>query len=1261
MSFPDQLHIDLVNEALWRSGGAGASVMVGSGFSQNARNTVSNGRPVPMLQDIADALFRALTPGGAIKYKPRPEQAMRLAQEFEVEFGATALHHKLRCMISDRDYVPMEAHKRLLRLPWADVFTTNWDTLLERTCDTVPERPYAVIRTNADIPWSTRPRIIKLHGALPDPPLILTEESYRRYPQAFAPLVNTVQQAMMETVVLLLGFSGSDPNFLYWSGWVRDNLGDTAPKVYLAGHLKLSRSERRMLETGYSVIPIDLAEHPRAAEWPEHLRHELATDWILSALEHGKPYDQTQWPTPPRDASDYSANPLLEPIGVQATVTPIGEPYADLPQQASTAESLRQTKKTLERWRHNRTCYPGWIVFPSHIRNSARRSVEHWTPFILGVLPEMQILERLYAIYEINWRLEKSLARIPEDLETSAQSLIDTIDCQVRTIDGKGIEGTAWTKVRSAWREIALSLLTAARYRLDFETFQDRLLAIDPYLDDDPDTRHRVHHERCLSALWSLDYESLAEHLERWRLGDADAMWMVRKGALLRDIGKTAEADKLVKEALTEIRALPRSDGNLRGPSQEGWALWSTRSPDKYQNVDERWRHLAPLKCDPLMDFYDLVRNLEVADADGKSAPNFDLDVQTTHSPMWVSRPSHAVAYQSIRLTEVAGLPQSVGIMTVARSLLECAAERLAVDDSQLAIRLILRTVTYDQSASFQRVLSRDRVASCSKQEAESLCKAAGQLTTQAIHCIEKTTHGRIVPWVERAGVAMEGWSRLALRADGEAVDGIFRCALKLHRSRVVVSNIDLHDPLWSLLRRSWEAMSQRQKTKWILEILETPTGRDGETGVMSKYPDPGWLLFRAVEPPERDSGDNGRWTRVIGTLIDAVSRTDATRRLAARRIYAITVWGVLTESETTQVAEALWGPGTEDNRTLPFGTALRDYAFIVLPEPREGLGRMAFGRKWLMGDIAKVKLTQIYETEGEVGLSVTHDNPLMADDILYQVGCAMNFLRTRGLHLDLSSTEEEYLLAVIELWAETNLSLLRAIADFVREPYNESLKSAVYGLSCLLPEVRVATSLGRKLCERVTELNDNGIPAYGILPGVLKSVPELSDDVNLLMSAALVSDDRNVARSALHSLHRWLVWASDVTISVPSPPEHLVREVGLAISTRRRTVIASALGVAKWIFEKGSVEQREVIHDLVLKGMEYLVNELRYDREDTDTGLPDIPLTRWRCIELARTLARQESEVPVVRRWLEIGRDDPLPEVRRVAESWYEERRIGG
>ena len=32
------------------------------------------------------------------------------------------------------------------------------------------------------------------------------------------------------------------------SGWVRDNLGDAAPKIYLAGWLELSSHQRRMFE-----------------------------------------------------------------------------------------------------------------------------------------------------------------------------------------------------------------------------------------------------------------------------------------------------------------------------------------------------------------------------------------------------------------------------------------------------------------------------------------------------------------------------------------------------------------------------------------------------------------------------------------------------------------------------------------------------------------------------------------------------------------------------------------------------------------------------------------------------------------------------------------------------------------------------------------------------------------------------------------------------------------------------------------------------
>ena len=103
---------------------------------------------------------------------------------------------------------------------------------------------YNTVVDKDQIPLASRPRIVKLHGSLPAQfPLIFTEEDYRTYPTEFAPFVNTVQRAMMETVFCLIGFSGNDPNFLHWSGWVRDNLGASAPKIYLAGWLDLSTSQ----------------------------------------------------------------------------------------------------------------------------------------------------------------------------------------------------------------------------------------------------------------------------------------------------------------------------------------------------------------------------------------------------------------------------------------------------------------------------------------------------------------------------------------------------------------------------------------------------------------------------------------------------------------------------------------------------------------------------------------------------------------------------------------------------------------------------------------------------------------------------------------------------------------------------------------------------------------------------------------------------------------------------------------------------------
>lgn len=112
--------------------------------------------------------------------------ALRVAQEYEAAFGRRELDRLLKACIPDSNYEPSSLHRLLLQLPWADIFTTNQDTLLERTRPLVTNRKYDLIHSIEDISATRSPRIVKLHGSLPSRrPFIFTEEDFEPTRYAF--------------------------------------------------------------------------------------------------------------------------------------------------------------------------------------------------------------------------------------------------------------------------------------------------------------------------------------------------------------------------------------------------------------------------------------------------------------------------------------------------------------------------------------------------------------------------------------------------------------------------------------------------------------------------------------------------------------------------------------------------------------------------------------------------------------------------------------------------------------------------------------------------------------------------------------------------------------------------------------------------------------------------------------------------------------------------------------------------------------------
>lgn len=176
------------------------------------------------------------------KHKPKKSDlayanVLRLAEDVENMYGKVELTNLIRDSINDDKLLPSDMHLRLLALPWKDVYTTNYDTLLERSALRLNEqgrRLYSVIRYDEVIGMETPPFLMKLHGDINEPQsIIISEEDYRTYPSKHKAMINHIQHAIMMNTMVLIGFSGNDPNFLQWLGWVRDALKNNQRKVYL--------------------------------------------------------------------------------------------------------------------------------------------------------------------------------------------------------------------------------------------------------------------------------------------------------------------------------------------------------------------------------------------------------------------------------------------------------------------------------------------------------------------------------------------------------------------------------------------------------------------------------------------------------------------------------------------------------------------------------------------------------------------------------------------------------------------------------------------------------------------------------------------------------------------------------------------------------------------------------------------------------------------------------------------------------------------
>ena len=103
--------------------GGRAAVMVGSGFSKNA--DMAGGVRMKDWRELIDDIYTEVYGNPPTDRDLALTTPMRIASLVETSYGRAALDELIEQSLPDKRVQPGALHRKLMELPWTDVFTTN--------------------------------------------------------------------------------------------------------------------------------------------------------------------------------------------------------------------------------------------------------------------------------------------------------------------------------------------------------------------------------------------------------------------------------------------------------------------------------------------------------------------------------------------------------------------------------------------------------------------------------------------------------------------------------------------------------------------------------------------------------------------------------------------------------------------------------------------------------------------------------------------------------------------------------------------------------------------------------------------------------------------------------------------------------------------------------------------------------------------------------------------------------------------------------
>lgn len=886
--------------ALWQQDNAynGAAIMVGAGFSRVAASTGDSESKLPLWGELSEALIKELGP-------TRVTDPLRLAEEYCAYFGRQALLDLLKTAINDSAWIPGILHKNLLELPWSEVLTTNWDSLLERASLEIHHPVYNIVNKQEDLSSARSPRIVKLHGTMNiTNELVFTQEDYRKYPQQHAAFVNFARQAFIENELCLLGFSGDDPNFLQWAGWVRDHLATHARRIYLVGALNLSAAKRKYLES-INVAPIDLSALVADYDDPD-ARHSTATKIFIEALQDLKPKKLWEWEPTKRPAGE----------GVPANRDPS---YA--------AKLLEELLPYLEK---DRKSYPGWLICPDYQRWLLRRLIEN--PWLnQNNLSAMTADCRAKLLYEIAWRHAVTCEVIQPWM---AQELLTICD---------PAKSCALSKKQQM--QVALLLLKNTRW-LDSSEAQPIIEATTTILEQNerywPESANELAYHHAIIARDTFDYAAVEKAVDR--ISADDPIWKIRKASLLAELKLFDEGTTLVAEAYRELLGQYRENRNsVYVLSRLTWAHWLMRGIDLWtpgKELEELPFSYQEYKCNP----WDYIQKLKDEVAEALEKQRGHQSIEPMFEPGHYKDNANTIAFNSKLhpllyfedISVTAGIPLRWKTLSF---LIESGSRLAALDtvDGMHRFALAIRTANSDSDDVLKTTFSRTQIARLTQEEVHYLmsrCDMAIDYWNSRL--VKGNDHSRLDA-IERLRVFIEVLARISVRATPEQSMQIFKKAITLGKQSEFHHFWWLFDGLRHLIGYALNSIPKTQQHSLLLDALSFPLQTEIEDrGAPAQWPNP------IVDLPGNRVA-NAALDNRINEIIDQISPCSSRSAPALLRLIPLLEQGFLTDVERKKIGEKIWG-ADPDYQTLP-ETGLIMHALFTLPAPDDTAAKCAVRR----------------------------------------------------------------------------------------------------------------------------------------------------------------------------------------------------------------------------------------------------------------------------------------------------------------------------